>query len=138
MDLKPTNINAEKEYESLRQEILQLSGFQNSLINVMLTLMAAFLGFGVNSANMLLYLIPPFVLLFAIILRGYSYQKLKIGFYLKRKYEKNGSILAWETFLDFSDNKMKAKYNEFFFAIRNCRALYDSALDRCLDSIITL
>jgi len=90
-------INPEKEYEALRLEIIKRLEFQQSILNIKLTIVAAFFGFGLNNKNNLLILvIPPFVLLFAIIWKSNNYYRTKVSCYMDKKFE-TGDLLSTAT-----------------------------------------
>lgn len=94
------NIDPEKEYNLLRQEVLNRLNYEHTILNINWTIVAAFFGFGLSNRNYyLIELIPLFGLLFGLIRKHNTYYIAKIDFFLEKKY-KTESFITWEKYDD--------------------------------------
>jgi hypothetical protein len=97
--LKQIVIGPEKQFELLRQEVLKRVEFQNTLLTINTAFVAAFLGVGVKeNYNLLLLVIPPFQLAFALMAKHNTYYMTKIDFYIQKRFKNEDSSILWETF----------------------------------------
>ena len=94
-----TTVNAEKEYDSIRDESLKLMEFQHKTLTAQLAFVGAFFGFGFGKDAILFLVVPPFVFLLGIVYQHYKYKRFRIAAFIKNKYESKDSPLSWETYI---------------------------------------
>ena len=103
MEIAKVKINPEKEYDTLRQEILKRVEMQYTLVNLTLTFVAVFLGLGLEN-NLIAFLVPPLVTLIALLYKTHSVMILRISNYMIERFESQiDSSVGWE-----AHNKIKA------------------------------
>ncbi len=103
--------NIIKEYETLREEMLQKIELHNSLITFMITTVVALLTFSLTQDEPLLYLLP-FCIIIPITMRVTYYRTMmvKLSAYIIVYLEKDIKGLEWETrntrFVNSEDNQL--------------------------------
>lgn len=103
--------NIIKEYETLREEMLQKIELHNSLITFMITTVVALLTFSLTQHEPLLYLLP-FCIIIPITMRVTYYRTMmvKLSAYIIVYLEKDIKGLEWETrntrFVNSEDNHL--------------------------------
>jgi hypothetical protein len=123
-----SELDPQKEYEFLRQAALKYMEFQHTILNILLTACAAFLGFGFSNRNTILFfIVPPLGMFLAIIYKNYAYQIQHIANYIKNKYEFEGSPYHWETYVHRSPIR-KISIDNFFLKFGTSGLFVASAL----------
>ena len=115
MGIAKIKINPEKEYDTLRQEILKRVEMQNTLINLILTIVAVFLGLGLTN-NLISFLIPPIICLMSFIYKTQSLGIIKISNYLIERYEVNDNE-NWETYNKAKSTTSRYKRKVFLLSL---------------------
>lgn len=126
--------NILKEYETLREEMLQKIELHNSLITFMITTVVALLTFALTQNEPLLYL-SPFGIIIPITMRVTYYRTMmvKLSAYIIVYLEKDIKGLEWETrntqFVNSEDNQFYnnltiSHYYEGFLLGLACYGLY--------------
>ena len=101
------------EYESLRQEILELFDREFSAVTVGLTAAGAIIGFGLtqDKPNALIFLAPLFVLSLTLLqLKQCHYSIIQIAVYIRENLENKG----WESYMSFQRGLPKNRNPEDF------------------------
>lgn len=88
------------EYESLRAEIIDVSGRQLTTLTVAFTVAGALIGFGFQAREPFVVLSSIIVLTFAgIQLVNHEYSIMRIACYIRRYIESKDPELNWETYM---------------------------------------
>ncbi len=114
--MQKIRISADKEYDTLRQEILKRIEINYQIVNVLLSISAAFLGFGINN-NLIALLLPPIILLLAVVWRQNLDVNGKISKYLSDRYEHDESGVIWETHIRDLRTAQRKTLTGIFFTI---------------------
>ncbi len=93
METKPYN---EKEYESLRDEIIKRIEIRQQLIYTTITISGVILGFGINTSN-LSFIFPPLAFALTLMWAQNDLRALQISDYL-HSFENVESRLGWITY----------------------------------------
>jgi DNA-binding XRE family transcriptional regulator len=93
-------MSRDKEYDTLREEILQNSGRQFGMVSFAITVTVALIGFGLENANPFIFLVPLLVLALVLIHLIRSIDSIhRIASYIRMFIEYDEDDLKWETYI---------------------------------------
>ncbi len=93
-------MSQDKEYNTLRAEILQNSNGQFSMVSFAITVTVALIGYGFTNNNSFIFLAPLLVLALVLIhLIRNIYSMLRIASYIRMFIECEADGLKWETYM---------------------------------------
>jgi|SRR5579863_963190 len=96
--LKSVNIDSNKEYESLRQEVLKRLEFQNTLLTINSIFVGTFFGLGLKENIMFLFFIPIVECVFAFLAKHNTYYMTKIDFFIQKRFKNEDGSMLWQEF----------------------------------------
>jgi hypothetical protein len=97
---KEAPMSRDKEYSTLRAEILQNSNGQFGMVSFAITVTVILIGYGFTNANAFIFLVPLLVLALVLIhLIRNIYSILRIASYIRMFIEQGEDDLKWETYI---------------------------------------